>query len=434
MLNGTSMASPQAAGAARAARQRRRAGRRPAPARRSSARRSTRRPGSSTDYGAYRAGQRAHPGPGGLGRSSPPTDEDRRYHVGGPGRHGPRAVPCDARRRRRDPRPRGRDPRRGVRPDLHLHPHVGWRRVHDVQPVVGRQRRDVRARRDDPHAAEGRARELDGQHRPDRVRGPLGDPQPRRPEQPRYRIPDAQHGRRRARVQRAPATATRSPGPWLATSTSATSSRSSPARRPSRSTSAVRARRPGPARPDSCGSIRSASVSTATPASCATRRRSRPAAPAPAADRSAGPPTNPQPGVWEVTVEARRTSDIEFVPFTLTASVLGATVSPNPDVIASATIGVPVARSYTMTNLFGAFTGRAVGTTLGSAFRDRPTHRQPGPAAARSSRSRRGPPRCARRSATHPTRRPTSTCSCSTARPGPASSPARAPTATPRSR
>jgi hypothetical protein len=44
-------------------------------------------------------------------------------------------------------------------------------------------------------------------------------------------------------------------------------------------------------------------------------------------------------------------------------------VSPNPDVIASATVGVPVARSYTLTNLFGAFTGRAVGTSMGSARR-----------------------------------------------------------------
>ena len=61
------------------------------------------------------------------------------------------------------------------------------------------------------------------------------------------------------------------------------------------------------------------------------------------------------------------------VPFTLTASILGATVSPNPDTIASATIGVPIARSYTLTNLFGAFTGRAVGTTLGSATASTPT-------------------------------------------------------------
>ncbi|MDQ1739746.1 MAG: hypothetical protein QOE53_1398, partial [Pseudonocardiales bacterium] len=77
--------------------------------------------------------------------------------------------------------------------------------------------------------------------------------------------------------------------------------------------------------------------------------------------------TNPQAGVWEITVEARRTSDVENAPYSLTASILGATVSPNPDTIASATIGTPVARSYTLTNVFGAFTGRAVGTTLGSA-------------------------------------------------------------------
>jgi hypothetical protein len=83
--------------------------------------------------------------------------------------------------------------------------------------------------------------------------------------------------------------------------------------------------------------------------------------------------TNPQAGVWEVTVDARRNSDSVSAPFTLNASILGASVSPNPDVIASATIGVPVARSYTITNLFGDFTGRAVGTPLGSAFRDTPT-------------------------------------------------------------
>ena len=83
--------------------------------------------------------------------------------------------------------------------------------------------------------------------------------------------------------------------------------------------------------------------------------------------------TNPQAGVWEVTVDARRNSDAVSAPFTLTASILGASVSPNPDIIASATIGVPVARSYDITNLFGAFTGRAVGTALGSAFIDTPS-------------------------------------------------------------
>ena len=83
--------------------------------------------------------------------------------------------------------------------------------------------------------------------------------------------------------------------------------------------------------------------------------------------------SNPLAGVWEVTVEARRTSDVADAPFTLTVSILGASVTPNPDIIASATIGSPVARSYTATNLFGAFTGRMVGTTLGSAFRATPT-------------------------------------------------------------
>ncbi len=83
--------------------------------------------------------------------------------------------------------------------------------------------------------------------------------------------------------------------------------------------------------------------------------------------------SNPIAGVWEVTVEARRTSDTADAPFSLTASILGATVAPNPDVIPTATIGVPIARSYTMTNVFGPFTGRAVGTTLGSAFRATPT-------------------------------------------------------------
>jgi len=82
---------------------------------------------------------------------------------------------------------------------------------------------------------------------------------------------------------------------------------------------------------------------------------------------------NPLAGVWELTVEARRTSDIDPVPFTLTASILGASVSPNPDTIASATIGTPSARSYTLTNLFGAFTGRAVGTSLGSAKIETPS-------------------------------------------------------------
>jgi subtilisin family serine protease len=85
--------------------------------------------------------------------------------------------------------------------------------------------------------------------------------------------------------------------------------------------------------------------------------------------------TNPQAGVWEVTIDAHRRSDAypAAAPFTLTATILGASVSPNPDTIASATIGTPVNRTYTLTNLFGAFTGRAVGGPMGSARIETPT-------------------------------------------------------------
>jgi hypothetical protein len=83
--------------------------------------------------------------------------------------------------------------------------------------------------------------------------------------------------------------------------------------------------------------------------------------------------TNPMAGVWEIVVEARRTSDAARAPYTVTASILGATVSPNPDVIASAQSGQPVARPYTLTNAFGQFSGRAVGTPLGSARIATPT-------------------------------------------------------------
>lgn len=83
--------------------------------------------------------------------------------------------------------------------------------------------------------------------------------------------------------------------------------------------------------------------------------------------------SNPLAGVWEITVDARRSSDTDFAPYTMTASILGATVSPNPDVIATASAGVPIARSYTITNGFGAFTGRAAGSTFGSANRATPT-------------------------------------------------------------
>jgi hypothetical protein len=100
--------------------------------------------------------------------------------------------------------------------------------------------------------------------------------------------------------------------------------------------------------------------------------------PQPGSGCTTGSPTSrttgaPLAGVWEITVDARRSSDTDFASYNMTASILGATVSPNPDVIPSATIGAPIARSYTITNGFGSFTGRATGSTFGSANRSTPT-------------------------------------------------------------
>jgi len=83
--------------------------------------------------------------------------------------------------------------------------------------------------------------------------------------------------------------------------------------------------------------------------------------------------SNPQAGVWEVTVDNSRVSPVSQATFTITASILGASVSPKLDEIANATVNVGVNRTYSFTNLFGAFTGNAVGSNLGSAKVSRPS-------------------------------------------------------------
>ncbi|WP_367135553.1 S8 family serine peptidase [Saccharothrix sp. HUAS TT1] len=83
--------------------------------------------------------------------------------------------------------------------------------------------------------------------------------------------------------------------------------------------------------------------------------------------------SNPVPGVWEIVVESRRTSDADAAPFSVTASVLGTSVSPNPDTIESAVIGTPISREYVVTNSLAAFNGKLVGGSLASARIDRPT-------------------------------------------------------------
>ncbi len=83
---------------------------------------------------------------------------------------------------------------------------------------------------------------------------------------------------------------------------------------------------------------------------------------------------NPRAGVWELVVEARRTSDVVSAPFTLKATVLGASITPNPDVVPLAVIGTPQERTYTVSNLLAAFTGRLTGGgALSSTRTQRPS-------------------------------------------------------------
>jgi subtilisin family serine protease len=82
---------------------------------------------------------------------------------------------------------------------------------------------------------------------------------------------------------------------------------------------------------------------------------------------------DPMPGVWEVVIEARRTSDADTSPWSLSMAVQGASVEPNPDVIPEATPGESVEREYTVTNTLGGFTGALTSAPLDSARKERPS-------------------------------------------------------------
>ncbi len=82
---------------------------------------------------------------------------------------------------------------------------------------------------------------------------------------------------------------------------------------------------------------------------------------------------NPAPGVWEVTVDTSRVSDVSPASFDLTASLLGVAIVPavwRPDGLS---VGSAATQEFVFTNRFGAFTGNATGSSLGSAFRTRPS-------------------------------------------------------------
>ncbi|MFD5447434.1 S8 family serine peptidase [Streptomyces sp. NPDC127100] len=82
---------------------------------------------------------------------------------------------------------------------------------------------------------------------------------------------------------------------------------------------------------------------------------------------------DPQPGVWEIEVESRRTSPLLDNPYTLDAGILGAVFDPEVVTVPEAKAGTPVTASWTVTNQYAALEGKLVGGPLGSAATSRPT-------------------------------------------------------------
>jgi subtilisin family serine protease len=82
---------------------------------------------------------------------------------------------------------------------------------------------------------------------------------------------------------------------------------------------------------------------------------------------------NPLPGVWEIEVESRRTSPLLRNPYQLTARIQGVSVSPELVTLPSVTAGEPTPVTWTVTNEFGPITVTADGGPLGSANSQRPT-------------------------------------------------------------
>ncbi|QES52584.1 serine protease [Streptomyces venezuelae] len=84
--------------------------------------------------------------------------------------------------------------------------------------------------------------------------------------------------------------------------------------------------------------------------------------------------TDPQPGVWEIEVEARRTSPLLDNPFKLDVAVLGTAFDPAVKVLPEVKQGTPAPVQWTVKNDFAGITGgKLKGGALGSAKVAKPT-------------------------------------------------------------
>ena len=82
---------------------------------------------------------------------------------------------------------------------------------------------------------------------------------------------------------------------------------------------------------------------------------------------------NPLPGIWEIEVEARRTSPALNNPFQISARIQGVQVEPAELTLPTVTAGQPTPVTWTLTNQFGPVSVRAEGGPLGSSFTARPS-------------------------------------------------------------
>ncbi|MFG2496942.1 S8 family serine peptidase [Streptomyces sp. NPDC048441] len=85
---------------------------------------------------------------------------------------------------------------------------------------------------------------------------------------------------------------------------------------------------------------------------------------------------DPQPGVWEVEVESRRTSPLLDNPYKLDVSTLGVAFDPAVQKVPEAKVGTPAPVSWKVTNNFAAVDGKLKGGSLGSAKAARPSIKQ----------------------------------------------------------
>ncbi|MGN9815879.1 S8 family serine peptidase [Streptomyces sp. SD11] len=83
--------------------------------------------------------------------------------------------------------------------------------------------------------------------------------------------------------------------------------------------------------------------------------------------------SDPQPGVWEIEVESRRTSPLLDNPYKLGVEVLGADFDPAVVTVPDAKVGTPTPASWKVTNKLAPVDGSLKGGPLGSSKSTRPT-------------------------------------------------------------